>query len=65
MTDPATAQATDVATDATLDSAAAVWNALLWRKIDFYPRVTRGRYHFDLGHSANGLSLHSPDGAII
>ena len=42
MTDPATAQATTVATRATLCSAAAIWNALLSCKIDFYPRVAEG-----------------------
>src|ERR1700727_1626576 len=42
MTDQTTAQATNVATDATLGPATAIWNALLWREIDFYPRVAEG-----------------------
>jgi hypothetical protein len=42
MTDLGVTKATAVATGATLGRVAAIWNALLWRKIDFYPRIAEG-----------------------
>lgn len=42
MTNPATAKLTDVPTGATLGRAAAIWNALWWRNVDFYPLVAEG-----------------------
>ena len=42
MTHPATAKLTDVSTGATLGRAAAIWNALWWRNVNFYPLVAEG-----------------------
>lgn len=41
MTDQGATKATTVATSATLGRVAAIWNALLWRNVDFYPRITQ------------------------
>jgi hypothetical protein len=41
MSDPGATKATTVATSATLGRAAAIWNALLWRNVDFYPRIAQ------------------------
>lgn len=41
MTDQRATKATAVATSATLGRVAAIWNALLWRNIDFYPRIAQ------------------------
>src|SRR5271165_4186476 len=51
MTEPPFPQSADIATDARLGIVAAIWNALRWRDIDFYPLVAEGGTVSTLGTS--------------
>ncbi len=51
MTESSVSQSADIVTGAKLGSAAAIWNALRWREVDFYPLVAEGGTVSTLGTS--------------